>query len=83
MSTFNLRSQTGICLSICLLLFGLPMTSNAQERLSLGIYPYLQSTEIIKMYSPLAEYLAGRTGIPVDIVIARDYGDHVEKVGND
>ncbi len=59
------------------------MTSNAQERLSLGIYPYLQSTELIKMYTPLAEYLAGRTGIPVDIVIARDYEDHVDKVGND
>jgi len=59
------------------------MASNAHERLSFGIYPYLQSTELIKMYSPLAEYLTERTGIPVDIVIARDYEDHVKKVGND
>lgn len=80
---FNLRLKIIICFSMCFLVFGLPMISNALERLSLGLYPYLQSTELITMYSPLADYLADRTGIPVDIVVSKDYKTHSYKVGKD
>lgn len=80
---FKLIVKIIICLTLIIFLAGQSYVSHAQEVLSLGVHPYRPSTKLMKMFSPLADYLAVKTGKPVKIRIARDYQDHIDKAGND
>lgn len=60
-----------------------PVITDAQESLVLGIHPYLPATELIDRFTPLARYLSEKTGQPVKLNIAKNYQDHIDKVGKD
>lgn len=51
--------------------------------LSLGFMPYIAPSHLLDKYTPLAAYLSGKLGRKVEIVIAKNYGEHLENVGND
>ncbi|MGE5894133.1 MAG: phosphate/phosphite/phosphonate ABC transporter substrate-binding protein [bacterium] len=55
--------------------------THAQEPLTLAVHPYLPSTELIRRFTPLADYLGREIGRPVIIEISRDYETHVEMTG--
>ena len=55
----------------------------AQDRLVLGIHPYKTSDKLIKAYTPLAEYLTRKVGLPVHIIISPDYQQHIDTIGRD
>lgn len=61
---------------------GMLMPAAAQEPLKLGIHPYLSTTELLKRYTPLAEYLGKRIGRPVTIEIGTTYDAHIHGIGN-
>ena len=55
--------------------------SLAAKSLILSIHPYQSATKLLQAYTPLAEYLRGELGIPVQIQIAPDYAVHVQRIG--
>ena len=55
----------------------------ARDHLILGIHPYKSPTILIKAYTPLADYLSRTIGLPVKIVISKNYKSHIEAVGED
>lgn len=55
----------------------------ARDRLVLGIHPYKSPVKLIKAYTPLAEYLSRKTGIPVHLTISKDYQNHIDAIGSD
>lgn len=57
--------------------------TQAQESLTLETHPYLAATELIKRFTPLANYLGKKIGRPVTVTIAKDYQEHIDKIGND
>lgn len=67
-----------LALLACLLCAG---ATHAAEPIRLGVHPYLPAVEIMKRFTPLAGYLSERLGRKVEIVIAKDYEDHIEKTG--
>jgi phosphonate transport system substrate-binding protein len=66
----------------CLLIFALLLPGLAgAETLTLGVHPYLPATEIVKRFTPLAEYLKKKTGLPVEVKISKDYRHHIDLIG--
>ena len=55
----------------------------AEPPLKLGIHPYLSSTEIVRRFSPLADYLSRELKRPVTIEIASSYATHIHDIGTD
>ena len=55
----------------------------ADPPLKLGIHPYLSSTEIIRRFTPLADYLSRELKRPVTIEIANTYATHIHDIGTD
>lgn len=55
----------------------------AGDRLVLGIHPYKSPAKLIKAYTPLAEYLSRKIGVPVQITIAKNYQAHIDAIGSD
>ncbi len=55
----------------------------ASDRLVLGVHPYKSPAKLIKAYTPLAEYLSRKVGIPVQISISKDYKAHIDAIGTD
>jgi phosphonate transport system substrate-binding protein len=53
----------------------------AGEPLRLGIHPYLSSSEIVRRFKPLADYLGRELKVPVAIEIADSYTTHIRNVG--
>jgi phosphonate transport system substrate-binding protein len=51
--------------------------------LVLAVHPYLPREEIVRRFTPLAEYLARGIGRPVEIRVGRTYEEHVEAIGTD
>jgi len=49
----------------------------------LAVHPYLPSEEIIRRFTPLADYLGQRLGRPVRVRVGRDYEDHLSAIGGD
>jgi phosphonate transport system substrate-binding protein len=70
-------------LLLFLAVFCFPYVSVAGDALTLGIHPYLPATELAGRFTPLADYLARITGRPVEIRIAKDYQEHIDRVGRD
>jgi phosphonate transport system substrate-binding protein len=80
-----MRQRIVVFISTVLVIFitvlSLPVVTNAQEPLILGIHPFLSSAELYKRFSPLADYLSRELGRPVQIHIESSYESHVNMVG--
>jgi phosphonate transport system substrate-binding protein len=53
----------------------------AEEQLVLWVHPYLPATEIIKKFSPLADYLSTNTCLSIQIKVSKTYKSHIKNVG--
>lgn len=53
----------------------------AYEKLQLWVHPYLPATELVKRFTPLAEYIEKKTGIPISVHISQSYQQHIQRVG--
>lgn len=51
--------------------------------LRLGIYPLIETSKVMKMFSPLALYLERRTGRKVVVEAAATYKEHIDRTGVD
>jgi phosphonate transport system substrate-binding protein len=69
-------------LAFCFFLFR-SIGVHAEPLLKLGIHPYLSSTEIIRRFTPLADYLSRELKRPVIIEIASSYAVHIRNIGTD
>lgn len=58
-------------------------SASAKDALTLGIHPYKSPAKLIKAYTPLANYLTEKIGIPVNISISKDYQTHIDAIGKD
>jgi len=50
--------------------------------LMLAVHPYLPYAELIRRFSPLADYLEERVGRKVLVRVGRDYDEHERSIGN-
>ncbi len=50
--------------------------------LKLGFMPYLAPSHILDRYTPMAEHLGKRVGKKVEIVVAKDYAEHMKNTKN-
>jgi phosphonate transport system substrate-binding protein len=69
---------------IAAIVLGLATTAGAAgtaEPLVLGVHPYLGPAEIVKRFTPLADYLDKQMGRPVQVRVGRDYDQHIETIG--
>lgn len=55
----------------------------AEPPLTLGVHPYLPSTELVRRFAPLVEHLSNRLGRPIELQIARTYQSHAANIGSD
>ena len=53
----------------------------AAEGLSLWVHPYLPATELIKRFSPFADYLAKKIAQPISVQVESNYQAHLDRVG--
>lgn len=67
-------------LGLCLILFAIS-PAFALQPLKLGIHPFLTSSEIIRRFTPLADFLSRELKTPITIEIADSYKTHIRKVG--
>lgn len=70
-----------------IILFLFSILSYAQDKLpqsmTLGFMPYLTASQLTEKYTPLADYLSEKVGIPVSLKIAKNYDEHLQQVGED
>lgn len=79
----SLKNILFLLISFALFLFTTDKYADADESLTLLIHPYLPPTELINRFSPLADYLGKKTGMPVNIQISKDYEEHIDQLGKD
>ena len=58
-------------------------TATAAEPLTLWVHPYLPATELIKRFSPLADYLSQKCGQAIVVKVSESYKSHIERVGEE
>jgi phosphonate transport system substrate-binding protein len=56
---------------------------HANQKITLGFLPYLSADELLTKYTPLANYLEKKLAMEVEIIISKDYNDHIKNVGED
>jgi phosphonate transport system substrate-binding protein len=78
----RLKSMLIMAAFICLV-FILPSSGYSKNTLVFQIHPYLPSSELLKKFSPLINYLESSLKIEIEINISKDYQKHIEIVGND
>jgi phosphonate transport system substrate-binding protein len=61
----------------------LSSTARAKESLILWIHPYLPATELIKKFTPLADYLSEKCDKTIQINVSKSYKSHIERVGEE
>lgn len=61
----------------------LPANADTSKPLILAVHPYLPTAEIIKRFTPLADYLTKNIGQPVKVRVGRTYAEHIDAIGND
>jgi phosphonate transport system substrate-binding protein len=57
-----------------------PPMAAAEEALTLGVHPFLPSTELAQKFGPLTDYLSRELDRPVHLEISRDYEVHIESI---
>ena len=79
------KSKIKIYLCALLLFMGVSSTgtANAQKSLTLGIHPYLPAMELVMRFTPLADYLSKKLGRPVTVKVAKNYQEHIDRIGKD
>ncbi|MCW9013326.1 MAG: phosphate/phosphite/phosphonate ABC transporter substrate-binding protein [Gammaproteobacteria bacterium] len=77
LSLFNKTLITTLASAICI------SPVFAKEKLTLGIHPYLEQSELIKRFTPLAQYLGKELKIPVEVRVGPDYQAHLNAIGQD
>ena len=71
-------------ISVLIILFGLIQhshaeTSDSSKELTLGVFPYISSTRLIRLYMPLTEYLESKTNKKVRLLSAPDFKTFVQR----
>lgn len=66
---------------LCFTARALAQTPGAPLRM--GVYPFVEATKAVAMFSPLARYLGEETGRTVELEISESYAQHVERTGRD
>lgn len=66
-----------------LFVFSMPKAALSGERLILSVHPFLPAVELVKRFTPLAEYLSSKIGQPVILKITKDYNEAIEHAGTD
>jgi len=69
--------------SLLLLILLFTQSSVSAQTLVLGVYPYLNISEVLQRFDPLANYLSEALNIPVEISVSQDYSEHIELMGKD
>jgi len=59
------------------------ITAWAEEPLTLWVHPYLPATELIKKFTPLADYLSEKCGQTIRVNVSKSYKSHIERVGEE
>jgi phosphonate transport system substrate-binding protein len=59
------------------------ITARAEEPLTLWVHPYLPATELIKKFTPLADYLSEKCGKTIQVRVSKSYKSHIERVGEE
>ncbi len=59
----------------------MPTSLRAENNLIMGIHPYLSVPELLKRFTPLADYLGEAIGRPVEVRIGKNYEEHVRYIG--
>lgn len=72
-----------VFLLLMFLLLGAAPCSAGDKTLTLWIHPYLPATELVRRFSPLADYLGKVIGRPVDIRVQKSYQAHLDFIGRD
>ncbi|MES9946222.1 MAG: phosphate/phosphite/phosphonate ABC transporter substrate-binding protein [Candidatus Thiodiazotropha sp.] len=76
-SSLRLKRLVGI---VAILFVSIPTSAHTADSLILGIHPYRSHQEIRSMFTPLAEFLSQRTGIPVEVRIGNSYDSHFNAI---
>ena len=58
-------------------------TAMAEESLTLWVHPYLPATELIRKFTPLADYLSEKLGQTIHVKVSESYKSHIERVGEE
>ncbi len=84
-SPFHLSNhfKTFACVFIATLLGSGSQVAQAKDTLILGIHPYVSAQEVVKKFTPLANYLTKTLHKTVEIQVAKDYATHIEAVSKD
>jgi phosphonate transport system substrate-binding protein len=77
-----IRIVTSSLLLAALLLLGAGKI-RAEDSLTLCIHPYLPATELTRRFSPLAEYLSRKVGLPIAVRVQKSYQSHIDRTGKD
>jgi phosphonate transport system substrate-binding protein len=77
-----MRIVTSSLLLAALLLLGTEKI-RAEDSLTLCVHPYLPATELTRRFSPLAEYLSRKVGLPISIRVQKSYQSHIDRTGKD
>jgi phosphonate transport system substrate-binding protein len=59
------------------------ITARAEKPLTLWVHPYLPATELIKKFTPLADYLSEKCGQTIQVRVSKSYKSHIERVGEE
>ncbi|MBW2645302.1 MAG: phosphate/phosphite/phosphonate ABC transporter substrate-binding protein [Deltaproteobacteria bacterium] len=62
---------------------GISAQEKIERPLVLGVHPYLPATDLIKRFTPLAKEIESKVKRPVRISIAKDYKEHIRRIGRD
>ena len=63
------------------LLFLLSTAARGHDPMVLAVHPYLPDAELLKRFTPLAEYLGKEIGLHMEIGIGKNYQDHIDSIG--
>ena len=68
----------------CLLFFlFFARTASSEEPLTLWVHPYLPATELIRKFTPLADYLSEKCGQTIRVKVSESYKSHIERVAEE
>lgn len=75
-------SVTGSAIFVLLCSWGLHAAAQPKA-LTLGVHPFKPATQVVEIFTPLADYLGTKIGVKVVVEVAQDYQTHIERAGSD